>query len=108
MSISFCVGCQKEHEDGLGWKYSAEYEGWVCTKFFKISPPNEYVPESVENERKEYFNATLQPFRSGGELSKEYIEAHGTKGIDVTPEEVKRAKYVWRDLVGWGTRDKSK
>jgi len=41
----------------------------------------------------------LQPWREG-QLSKEYIEKHGTENIKVTPEEVKNAKNVWTGDLG--------
>ena len=65
------------------------------------------MPEHVKDERKEYFNSIVQPFR-GNDLSKEYIEAHGTKGISVTKEEVSNAKDTWKDLEGYDTRKASK
>jgi hypothetical protein len=99
----YCKGCGKEHKDS-SWKYAKG--GWYCTLFH--FPTNyEFIPENVREERVEYFNSTIQPFR-GGELSKEYVEAHGTEGIDVTDKEVKKAKEVWKDLKGHKTRKKSK
>jgi hypothetical protein len=60
----------------------------------------EFVPDHIKEERVEYRNQTVQPFRNG-QLSKEYVELYGTKYIEVTQEEVKNAKYVWdRDLPG--------
>jgi len=104
--INYCVGCNISHPD-WGWKYSAEFEGWLCTKFHTPSGASEMVSEETEEGRKEYFNSLLQPYR-GGVLSKEYIEAHGTKGISATKEEVKKARYVWRDLKNWENRAKTK
>ena len=103
---NYCVRCNKEHQD-YAWKYNNEAGGWFCTKYFKPSGAKEWVPESMVNERKEYFNSIVQPFRQG-QLSKEYVEAHGTKGLNVTKEEVKKAKYVWSDLKGFSNRHKSK
>ena len=101
---NYCFGCKKEHDD-FAWKYA---DGkWICSKYFKPSGPLEMVPGRIVEDREKYFNSTLQPYRQG-ELSKEYIEAHGTKGIDVSREEVKKAKYVWKDLKGWENRSKSK
>jgi hypothetical protein len=106
MTKVYCLGCQKKHQD-WAWKYSNEFEGWFCSKYFKPSNAQEFVPERIVDERKEYFNSTVQPYRQG-ELSKEYVEAHGTKGVNVTPEEADKAKYVWKDLKGWENRKKSK
>ncbi len=58
----------------------------------------EFVPEHIKEERKEFKDQTIQPFRNGV-LSKEYIDMYGTKHITATEEEVKNAKNVWgRDL----------
>jgi len=100
----FCYACGEEHDD---WAWNYVGGKWVCSAYFNPSAPLEMVPESVKEERKEYFNATLQPYRQG-ELSKEYIEAHGTKGLNATKEEIKKSKYVWKDLDGWENRSKSK
>jgi hypothetical protein len=105
MSVSWCKACSKEHND-WAWRNIGNGE-WVCSKWFKPTGPSEDVPKEVFEERKEFFNSTLQPFRNG-ELSREYVEAHGTKGIGVTPEEAKKAKYVWKDLAGFSNRKLSK
>jgi hypothetical protein len=106
-----CVLCHKIH-DAFNWKYG-EYEtveglrwGWFCDKWFKPSHP-EFVPQRIKDDRVTNFNSLMQPFR-GGELSKEYVEKYGTKRLKVTPEEVKKAKHVWKDLPGWSGRHKSK
>lgn len=64
--------------------------------------PIEMVGESIKRERKEYAKSIVQPYRRG-ELSREYLEAYGTKGIKATPEEVKKAKYVWSDIISKNT-----
>ncbi len=100
---AFCYACQKEHDD-YAWNFS---DGkWICSKHFKPSGALEAVTGQIAEDREKYFNSTLQPYRQG-ELSKEYIEAHGTKGIHVSKEEAKKAKYVWKDLKGWENRKKS-
>jgi hypothetical protein len=50
--------------------------------------------EDIKTDRKVYKKDILQPFREGV-LSKEYVEAYGAQGINVTPDEVKNAKSVW-------------
>lgn len=100
----YCHGHDKEHRD-KSWKL---IEGnWYCTEFHRPNRMAEFMPERVKDERLEYQNSIVQPFR-GDDLSLEYIEAHGTKGIDVTPEQVKKAKHVWKDTPGWHTRKASK
>lgn len=106
MAKNYCVGCEKDHED-WAWKYSNEFEGWLCTKYHKPSGATELITEEIADQRKEYFNSTLQPYR-GGELSKEYVEAHGLKGTNATKEEAKKAKYLWKDLPNWENRAKTK
>lgn len=55
-----------------------------------LSHPVEFTSESIKEDRKRFQKDILQPFRAG-ELSAEYIKAYGTKGINVTKEEVKKA-----------------
>ena len=100
----FCTGCKKKHKS-RNWKYIKG--SWYCTKWHKPSRMGEFMPEHVKDERNEYFNSIVQPFR-GDDLSKEYIDAHGTEGINVTPEEVSKAENVWKDLEGHSTRKYSK
>ena len=103
MSVSYCKGCSKEH-DSWAWIYR---DGWYCELHFKPSGATELVPEHIHDQRKEYFNSIVQPYR-GNDLSKEYIDAHGTKGIKATEKEVRNAKNVWSDLEGFSTRNRSK
>lgn len=62
----------------------------------KVSKQVEFTTDSIREQRKQYKDHLIQPFRKGI-LSKEYIELHGTKGITVSKDEVKKAKYVWQD-----------
>lgn len=59
--------------------------------------PYEFALDSVKQSRKEYAKDILQSSRDGV-LSKERLEAWGTKGLKVTPEQVKNARYVWNDI----------
>lgn len=98
----YCKGCKKNHTD-TSWVYK---DGWYCTKYH--NPTNyEFIPDRVKEDRIEYFNSTIQPFRNG-ELSKEYIEEYGTENINVSDEDIKKAKNLWTDLKGYKTRKKSK
>lgn len=104
MAKTFCLYCNKTH-DFYEWKYrhwpmpdGTEKEGWVCGKWVKISYP-EFTTDSIKEDRKKYFKSTLQPYRDG-QLSKEYVEAHGTKRINARPDEIRNAKEVWKDLSG--------
>jgi hypothetical protein len=62
----------------------------------KVNKQVEFTSEDIKEKRKEFADDIIQPFRKGV-LSKEYIELHGAKNIQATPEEVKKAKYVWKD-----------
>lgn len=59
----------------------------------------EITTQKIKDERKSYGKSIVQPYRSGV-LSKEYLEAHGTKGINPTKEEIKKAKNVWKEDFG--------
>lgn len=50
----------------------------------------EFTTESIKQERIDYADDILKPYRSG-EVSKRYIQKYGTKGIEVTEKEVKKA-----------------
>ncbi len=54
----------------------------------------EFTTDEIKNQRKEHKNDIVQPWREG-RLSKEYLQQHGTKGIKVTPEEIKQASNIW-------------
>lgn len=67
----------------------------------KPQKPQELTTDAIKNDRKEFKKDIYQPFRNG-QVSKEYLEAHGTKYIKVTDEEVKTAKNQWSDLEYYG------
>ena len=50
----------------------------------------EFTSEDIKRQRIDYADDILQPYRSG-EVSKKYIQKYGTKGIEVTEKEVKKA-----------------
>ena len=99
----YCSGHKKEHAD-TNWKHIEG--GWYCTDYHKPSRMSEFVPERLKDDRHEYFNSIVQPYR-GDDLSKEYIEAHGTKGIGKEVD-ISKAKEVWTDLPGWHDRKHTK
>ncbi len=103
-----CGSCNSIDYHGAKLKYIDGKANWICEDClgYRIKSP-EFVPDSVKEERKENFKSLLQPFRNG-ELSREYVEAHGTKSINVSDTEVKKAKYQWKDIPGWSNREKSK
>lgn len=67
-----------------------------CTKAQKtpLTTPHEFVPESVKEERKKNAKDILQSSR-GGILNKAFLDEYGHKGLKVTPEEIKAARYVY-------------
>ncbi len=69
-------------------------ESCKLSKQLKLPQPIEFTSDDIKWGRKEYKDHIIQPFR-GDDVSKEYLDTYGTKGIKVTPEEVKKAKYVW-------------
>lgn len=58
--------------------------------------PTEFTTENIKDERKKYRKEIIQPFRDG-QLSKEYIEQYGTKGIVAGESEIKNAQYTWAE-----------
>ncbi len=100
-----CPSCN-ERESPIHPQYGVVWCEECKKKYKRIGKSIEIVDESTKEDRKKYFKSLLQPYRRG-QLSREYIEAHGTKGINPTPEEVRKSKHVWKDLKGWRTRNKS-
>lgn len=74
--------------------------GWMpclnCQNRTTIKPqkPQELTTDAIKSDRKEFKKDIVQPWRNG-QLSKEYVDAVGTKYIKATPEEIKNAKPVW-------------
>ena len=73
---------------------------------FGLGKLPEFTTQEIKNNRVKYFNSIVQPYRNG-ELSKEYVDAHGTKGINATEKEIRNARDVWKDTEGYSTRKKS-
>ena len=65
-------------------------------RYFKPNSQIEFTSSEVKEARKKHRDDIIQPFRKG-ELSKEYLNKYGTKGIKVSKEEVKKAKNVWNE-----------
>lgn len=102
----FCVRHKKEHFSEGGWAYrdweteEGMITGWGCAD---VKYP-EFTTSKIRDERVEYANDMLQSHR-GGELSREFLEAHPQRAKQmlkegsVTKDEVKNSKYVWRNDV---------
>lgn len=67
----------------------------------------EFVPESMKEKRKEYFNSMLQPTR-GETISKEFVEAYPEKAHKIFKGEERNAQYVFSDIPGFSTRQRSR
>ena len=95
-----CPVCHKEL--AIKDSYFGILPGKNCSERQKeYSLPNnliEITTQPIKDSRKEYAKSIIQPFRDG-ELSKEYLDAHGTKGISVTDKQVKNAKKVWPETI---------
>jgi len=69
-------------------------------KIVKPRTTTEVTTESIKEDRKKYATDLTQPFR-GGQLSKEYVEAHPdrvkemVKEGHVTQKEIVSAKNIW-------------
>lgn len=66
----------------------------------------EFTSKQIKEERRQCYGDIIQSHR-GDQLSKEYIERYGTRGVKATKEEIKNAKYVWKDTPGWENRGKT-
>lgn len=100
-----CSSCAKREAIKHEWGYlPCAY----CTRRLRreLKPIKnvEFTSASIKAERAEYAKSIIQPFRNG-ELSKEYVELYGTKGIKATPDEAANAKYVWNDEVYYKRSD---
>ena len=103
-----CPRCQK------GKAINSQY-GWTPCKTCQnieqtYSKPHlgfEFTTDNIRDQRLAYRRDILQPFHNGV-LSKEYLEEYGTSGIKVSKNQIKNAKYTYKDTKGWWNRDKSK
>jgi hypothetical protein len=92
----FCIICLKNpaiKHPTLGWLSCMSCR----SSSKKLTMPVEFTLDSVKQSRKEYAKDILQSSRDGV-LSKERLEAYGTKGLKVTEEQIKNARYVWDDI----------
>lgn len=100
----YCVKCRKRHSH-YSWvnrNYvvnGVKKSGWFCGESTQI-----VLIDALSDQRRTHKKDTVQPFRSG-ELSKEFVDLHGTEGINVSDKEAKSAKRVWFDTPGWRNKD---
>src|SRR3990167_10372333 len=87
-----CPNCQTENAQ-IHPLFGA-MPGLSCQKKQKAqSSPGSYIEftsESIKQDRVNYADDILQPYRSG-EVSKKYIQKYGTKNLDVSEKEIKKA-----------------
>ena len=73
----------------------------ICQDKFEkveVNRTHEFTSSSIKESRVEYAPSMLQPYVNGV-LSKEFIEKHGTSKLaGVTKQDIKNAKYVYKDL----------
>lgn len=89
-----CLNCNKETaivDPKLGVLPCASCQAKTTPTPHKLT---ELTTDAIKVARRAFRDDTLQPWREG-ELSKEYIDAHGTKYVDATEEEIKRSRPVW-------------
>lgn len=91
-----CTECKKKsREEGLG----------------KLGGYPEFTTESIKTGRKEFVTDQFQSHR-GGHLSREFVEAYPERTRNMikdgalSRQEVKKSKYVWKDLSNWNYRKK--
>jgi len=78
----------------------------------KKTPYPEFVPEYIKKDREKNMKSQIQSHRQG-EMSKEFIENYPdkVKGMlkegAVTEKEVRKARYVWKDLPNYNHLDKT-
>jgi len=94
--VKKCLNCNKNPAQKnltLGYLPCAS-----CQNQTKLPNQNqhEFTSESIKQQRKEFKDDIIQPFRQGV-VSKEYLKAHGTKGIDVSAKDLKKARNVWNN-----------
>ena len=98
---TFCVKHQKQCKPITG-SWHLTKKGWECSEV--NIPYVEFTTESIKSERVQFANDQLQSHR-GGQLSREFLEAHPQqakkmlKAKVITKEDVKKSKYVWRSDV---------
>lgn len=91
-----CIVCNQNNaiqHHSLGWLSCTECRVHGSDNAL----PFEFTTESIKQSRKEYAKDIIQSSRDGV-LSRERLDAYGTKGLKVTEEQVKNAKYVWNDI----------
>lgn len=59
--------------------------------------PFEFMPDSVKQSRKEYADDIEQSSRDGV-LNQRRLDIRGTKGLKVTEEQIKNARYVFDEI----------
>lgn len=96
-----CPQCLKE--EGIDGAELGILPGLNCQSLNsgipKPSATYDFASPTTKKHRKEYAKSMLQPYVNGV-LSKEFVEAWGTdKLAGVGKEEIKKAKYVYGDMV---------
>jgi hypothetical protein len=98
-----CINCKGQASRIKGYTENGEYKEYcnLCSGLPSTGGYPEFIPERIKQERKKHRKDIVQPFRNG-QVSKEFVDSHPeTARRMFTPEEIKTAKPVWRDLPEW-------
>lgn len=96
-----CLTCKKNEAIVHPTYGITDCESCLGTQVKSPSRSVEFTTDEIKWERKEYERDTIQPTR-GDELSKEFIDIHGRETVkeilNVTDEQIDKAKYVWDQM----------
>lgn len=100
-----CIVCRTQkavHHSALGWLPCS-----ACRTRGKARRglTYEFAPQSVKDSRKEFHKDILQSSRDGI-ISKERLDVYGEKGLKLTDEQRKNARYVWGGTPGYEYTEK--
>lgn len=110
MSVFYCQNHKKKHEwsdwsgKAVKTKKGVEVQ-YHCLAYSESHYP-EFTTQKIKDERVEFANDQIQSHR-GGQLSREFIEAHPKRAKQmlkdgvITKEDVRKSKRVWvNDIPG--------
>jgi hypothetical protein len=99
-----CGNCKGEASRIKGYTdESGEYREYcnLCSALSSTGGYPEFIPNYIKEGRMKHRKDIVQPFRNG-EISREFVDSHPEKAQQMfTPQEIKTAKPVWRDLPEW-------
>lgn len=88
-----CLNCNKNEAQKHPVMGYMPCESCVAKqKKYTVRPSIEHVPEETREQRKQYADDIVQPYRAGT-VSLEYVKKYGSERF--TKEELKDARNVW-------------